>query len=82
MTRATVASWLLHGTSANVEQFATEVARELLAKEEAERIAKREANGPSALKVIEDARSGDPAAKSLIQKLTKKAPTNTPTEES
>lgn len=51
--RATIASWLNGSTSKNIADNAEIYARELLLKEEAERIAKKEANGPSARAVLE-----------------------------
>jgi predicted transcriptional regulator len=69
VARATVAVWLKHGTSAKVEKFATEVARELLAREEADRLSKGEANGPSARQLADKIRQGDESVKPLVEKL-------------
>jgi hypothetical protein len=52
----TVSMWLAGSPSTNVSHHAEVYARELLAKEEADRIAKGEANGPSVRKVLPEIR--------------------------
>lgn len=65
-----VSHWLKgRSISANVAHHAEVVARELLAKEEIDRLAKGEANGPSVRKVIEDLRKAIPP-NGIIKKAT------------
>ncbi len=73
-----VSKWLAGAyASANVAGHAEAYARELLAREEAERLAKGEANGHSARKISDAVKSGDPALKPVIEKLKeKKAPSD------
>jgi hypothetical protein len=69
-----ISKWLVGmAVSANVAAHAEAYARELLAREEADRIAKSEANGPSARKIIDAIKTGDPAVEPIIEKLTKSA---------
>ncbi|MDE2099634.1 MAG: helix-turn-helix transcriptional regulator [Patescibacteria group bacterium] len=51
-----VSAWLRGGTSANITEKAQVLCRELLDKEEVDRIARGEANGPSARKIIDQLR--------------------------
>lgn len=67
--RNAVSMWLSGGTNANVEARASKHALELLGKEEAEGVAKGIANGPSARRVVEGLRKGDPEVRPIIEKL-------------
>lgn len=51
-----ISAWLRGGVSRNISDKAEILARELLRKEEAERIARGEANGHSARKVVDQIR--------------------------
>jgi hypothetical protein len=72
-----VSSWLAGGTNANVEAKSRTLCAELLAKEEEARKAKGEANGPSARRILEGLRKGDPEVKQIIERHI-----NSPSEES
>jgi transcriptional regulator with XRE-family HTH domain len=67
-----VSMWLSGGSNANVAEQAEIHARELLAREEAERLTRGEANGPSAKALVEAIRKGDPAVAPLVEQLKKK----------
>jgi predicted transcriptional regulator len=67
-----VSMWLAGGPNANVEAVAKAHALELLDKEEAARLARGEANGLSARKVVEALRKGDPEVQPIIEKLLEK----------
>lgn len=55
-----VSMWLKGGPNANVEQHARRHAIELLEKEERDRLARGEANGPSVRSVIDQLRNKKP----------------------
>lgn len=57
---AAVSTFLKHGTSAPMMEQAQILCRELLEKEERDRLAKGEANGPSVRSVIDQLRNKKP----------------------
>lgn len=70
-----VSKWLAGAyVSANVASHAEAYARELLAREEADRLTKGEANGPSARKLLDAIKAGDPTAEPIVEQLKKKSP--------
>ena len=72
VSSAAIASFLKHGTSAPTMAKAQILCRELLAKEEQERLSKGDANGPSARRIVEGLRHGDPEVKPIVEKLIEK----------